>query len=145
MKLISLNSKQFSISKYLIYFILMAFLLKPLFTKSYYALTFTKTTGILQYFKYTHYARRTYYYPAVDFVIKNDTFTCFGSKFQHDAVYPGDTLPVIYNPVNPGKAYVFTFLGFWSPELVYIVPFSLILSLTFLGISSIPDNFIIRL
>jgi hypothetical protein len=148
MKLISINSRQFSFSKYLIYFILMGFLLKPLINKVWYAITFNNAKGVVKSITFTDYqgrkGKQTNYYPVVDFIIGADTFTCYGSSFQHDGLYVHDSVSVIYNPKNPNNAYVYSFLGSWAPKFVYIIPFSLILSLGFLGIDSIPENFVIK-
>lgn len=149
MPLISKNSKQISCSKYLLYCILMGFLLKPLLNKVWDAITFNITKGVVKSITFTEYEgnrkKYTTYYPVVDFIIEKDTFTCIGSQFQHEEFYVHDSVSVIYNSKNPANAYVYSLLGFWAPQLVYVIPFSLILSLLFLGIDHIPKRFVLHL
>ncbi|GAB2806028.1 hypothetical protein [Ferruginibacter profundus] len=145
MALLSIQSRQISISKYLIYFILMGVLLKPMGTKLWYAITYTKTKGAVKYFTFNKPYRNTYYYPVVAFVVNQDTLTCTGSSLQHDAINVHDSVSVIYGPGDSPKAYVYTFLGFWAPPLTYIAPAALVLTLIFLGVTTIPQNFVIKL
>ena len=148
MKWITLNTKQFSISKYLLYFIAMGLLLKQLLPKIWYSFSFIKTKGIVDSYTYSEYqgrrGRTTSYYPVVNYVVRSDTFTCYGSSFEHDELHPNDKVSVIYDPGDPANAFVYTFLGFWAPRLTYIIPFSLLLSLAFLGLDSIPTHITIR-
>jgi Protein of unknown function (DUF3592) len=127
----------------------MGFLLKPLINKIWYALTFNTTKGVVKSITFTEYEgnrkKHTTYYPVVDFIIKNDTFTCTGSQFQHEEFYVHDSVSVIYNPKRPTNAYVYSLLGFWAPQLVYVIPVSLILSLIFFGTGLIPKRFVLKL
>jgi hypothetical protein len=145
MALLSIQSRQISISKYLIYFILMGFLLKPMATKLWYAITYTKTKGVVKYFTFNKPSRTTYYYPVVAFIVNKDTFTCTGSSLQHDAMNVHDSVTVLYEPGTSPKAYVYTFLGFWAPPLTYIIPGALLLTLIFLGVTTIPQNFVLKI
>ena len=146
--LIRINRHQVSISKYLVFYILMLILLKPLYPKIIDALRYHKTVGVVDAFTFTEYdgyrGKRTRYYPVVKFTVNADTFTCYGSSLQHDGLYVHDSIRVMYDPGNPSKAYVYTFLGFWAPRLTYIIPLSVILLLTFFGLTNIPRYFSIK-
>jgi hypothetical protein len=135
MKLISIGANHFSINKYLVCGIVMLILLYPnVFKDCYYAITFKKTKGIIDSFTFTEYAssrggKRTSYYPVVFYQVENNTYRCLGSKFQRDGSHVNDSVTVIYNQSNPSKAFVYSFLGFWAPELIYAIPLVLILTL----------------
>lgn len=142
MKLFILEPRAFGISKYLVYFIILFFLLRPVARKIWYALTYTRTEGKVVFFEeyeyYTSKGRRVAYYPVVEFTVDQQKYRCFGSRFQKDAVNIDMQLPVIYDPKNISNAYVYTFLGYWGPNVAFLAPVVLFVSLMFLGLDSVP-------
>ena len=137
------------INKYKIYFVVISiFIGFTIFPKAWKTYTYNKTKGIVRYFLYKENEssrRKTKtFYPLVDFTVKNTNYTCLGSSFQHEEIYRGDTVSVIYNEKDPEQAYVYTFLGFWGPTLVYFIPIALIISLGF-GLDYIPKIIKIKL
>ena len=147
-RLIFIEDRKLSISKYLIYFILMFILLLPLTKKVWYALTFSRTNGFVNTFIVRHTTgrrARTYYYPEVEYTVGKHRYICYGSSFQHDVVRVLDSLTVIYSPSNPQRGYLYTTLAYWMPPLMYIIPFSLMLTLACFGLSTIPRYFVLKL
>jgi hypothetical protein len=124
----------------------MGWLLNPLWSKIHQAITYTKTYGTVYAFLERPSSGRSgvRYYPVVDFTINGEKHRCYGSRYEHDELRDGDTVAVIYNPVDPDNAYVYNALGYWAPPFVYIIPLGLLLTLIS-GISSIPPYFEFRL
>lgn len=150
MKLISFGPNHFSINKYLIYGIVMLLVLYPTFFKDcYYAITFKKTQAVIESFTFSDFTgsrgrKRTNYYPVASYQVDNKTYRCLGSKFQHEGLDVHDSVAVIYDQQDHSKAYVYNFLGFWAPELVYVIPLLLLLSLL-VSLDRIPKNLTLRL
>ncbi len=135
---------QLTFNKYILYFVLMAALLGyGVVPKIWYACTCKKTTGVIKYFEQRKYNSRGGIkyneYPLVDFVVDGNTYEFYGNRYQRDNLYAGDTVKVIYDPAFKRNAYINTFVGFWAPEVVYVIPISLILFLVF-GLDSIPKK-----
>jgi hypothetical protein len=149
MKLISISRTQITISKFLIYYLLIIGLLIPtIFKDFYYALTFEKTKGEIESFLFKESTGKrggkvTRYYPVVQYQVGDTLYSCLGSEFLHEGSYLHDKVPIIYQPDNPSHAFVYSFLGFWATELVYIIPFSLMLTLM-VFLDSIPKYITIR-
>jgi hypothetical protein len=116
--------------------------------KVWYVLTYTKTKGIVSSIIYresrSRGGTRTNYYPVVDFIANNQKISCVGGRFGREETYMNDSLVVIYNSNSPAKAFVYDFLGFWATELVFVIPFSLLLTLI-LGVDGIPKLITIRI
>jgi len=149
LKLFILEPRKFGVSKYLVYFIILFFLLRPVARKTWYALTFTKTKGVVVYFRehefYTSRGRRVTEYPVVEFTVNQQAYRCVGSSFQKEAVNIEQQLPVIYDPDNISHAYVYTFLGYWGPNVAYLAPAILLFSLMFLGLDSVPKMLTLKI
>jgi hypothetical protein len=116
----------------------MLFLVSPLLKKSWYFLSFSRTRGIVESYLMVRNVRRARFYPEVKFIVNNDTLYCTGSSFQKEGLHTNDSVTVIYDPKNARHAYEGSFLGFWAPDLVYILPFGLLLSLMVLGLEEVP-------
>ncbi|KAA9034439.1 hypothetical protein FW778_22425 [Ginsengibacter hankyongi] len=138
------QTKELTFNKYIIYWLLMALLLGySVIPKLYHTIVYKKTTGIIKYFdqqKYYSQGRIKYdQLPLVDFKVNNNTYEFYGNKYLRDAYYAGDTVQVIYDPALKGDAYINTFLGIWSPEVVYVLPTALIIFLI-IGLDRIPQT-----
>lgn len=134
---------QLNINKYKLYFVLIAILFGySYFPKLWYALTYNRTSGIVDSFTYTeskgYRSKTTNYYPVVLFTVNNNIYSCLGSSFQHDELYRLNKVTVIYDGRNPKKAFVYTTLGFWAPPLVYVLPLFVIISAILLSVGSLP-------
>ena len=151
MKLIVLKARVFSINKYLIYFVILFFLLKPFVKRSWYALTYHKTKGLVKYFDVHEFystsgtGRYSKYYPVVEFSVDSNIYTCRGSSFQKDVVNIGTEVPVLYDLKNANNAYVYTFLAFWGPDVAYLIPVIIFFTLAFLGLDSIPKYLTLKI
>ena len=151
MKLIILKAREFSINKYLIYFVILFFLLKPFVQRFWYEVTYQKTKGFVLYFDEDEFytfsgtGRYSKYYPVVEFSVDSNTYRCRGSSFQKDVLNTGSQVPVLYDPKNPNHAYVYTFLAFWGPNVAYLVPVIIFFTLAFLGLDSIPKYLTLKI
>lgn len=147
MSLLIINRREIGINKFLIYALLMFCLLYPtIFKDCLYAITFSRAKGKVTSFIVTENKtgkRNTKYFPVAEFQVNDTIYTSIGSHYEHQNVYLHDSVSIIYDPKNPTKSYHFSFNGFWSPELVYVLPFSLLLTLMFF-LDSIPNYFTLR-
>ncbi|MFT3679923.1 MAG: DUF3592 domain-containing protein [Ferruginibacter sp.] len=110
----------------------------------YYAVTFKRTIGEVITLKTEKIPGvRARHYPVIRFNLNNSSYDFEGSSFLYAGSQMGDSVPVIFDPGDPSKAFVYTYLGFWAPELVYLLPFSLTLTLM-VFLDSIPQYFTIR-
>ncbi|MBP6430160.1 MAG: DUF3592 domain-containing protein [Ferruginibacter sp.] len=137
------------INKYKLYLVLMLILLGATYGKQiWYALTFIKTTGIIrEYESQLNYGgRRTTisYFPLVDFNLGEATYSFYGSSNLHETYVEGSKVPVIYNPKNPSKAYVYTFLGYWGNSFLIVFPIFVVLSMFLLSVGVLPKILVIN-
>lgn len=94
-------------------------------------ITYKNTTGV--YLNHTIENRkvnsrngRTYtesiYTPVVRIEVDGKRYHFISNHFLHDEADIGHEVPVKYNKHNPSKAFVNTFLGYWGPPLLYVIP-----------------------
>lgn len=142
--------KELRINKYLLYWVIIVitcwFTILP---RCWHAITFSKTIGEVRHFGYYKipYKRgyRIAWYPIVDFSLENKNYSFLGSDVQHDELNRGDKVELIYNPKNPSDAYIYSWLGFWAPPLVYFIPIFIIVSGFLLSVGFLPRVLVIKL
>ena len=138
------------INKYILYWTIIIF--TSCFTiapKIWYAITFSKTNGMIRHFVFsedeTGSRTKTTWYPLIDFEIKSQKISFYGSDLEHDEFDRGDIVPVIYNAKNPKDAYVYSFPGFWGPSLLYFLPVFVFASAFLLSVGFLPRILILKL
>jgi hypothetical protein len=140
--LLRIHANGFSISKNLLYAIIMfSFIGVVIVPRLWAVATYKHTSGGVDRFDLIsplgNTTRARVPAPVVIYRVDSVWYEVLGSAEQKDLTHEDDVLPVIYDPNNPAKSYVYGFTGFWSPVIAIGVPFILITTLA-LGIDSIP-------
>ena len=106
--------------------------------KIWYALTYQKTSGIVDHYTSSNYKDIKSLIPYAKFYVATDSFYAKGSEWENEEYQQGNNAPVIYSASDPRKAYIFTFLGFWMPGLIIFFICFLSFSAVFLGKGILP-------
>ncbi|HMD01268.1 MAG TPA: DUF3592 domain-containing protein [Ferruginibacter sp.] len=119
--------------KYVIYTAVMILVWFPFLKRVSYAICYDKTQGTVdgwQVFESQgRRGRRLTYYPIVDYKVSGIVYTTYGSRYERDEFNTGAPVTVLYDPESPGDAYLYNFISFWGPPLMWIVPLSLFLTM----------------
>jgi hypothetical protein len=132
------------LNKYKVYFVVLIIgYLIFYFPKIVHLITYSHTTGLVTRFESEYVSRsrgRGYYknYPVIEFTTKQYRVTFAAPSFMAELVSEGYTVPVIYDPDQPENAYANTFLGYWGPEAVWLLPLTLMWTGIMLGKNFIP-------
>ena len=144
--MIESSSKEYiSINKYWLYLIIVSLVFGIfLLPKLYYLQTYSKAYGKVSGYHdvEVHHKRGSYTkrYPIIQFETSKYIVKILAPEYIYNETRSRSNFPVLYNPNNPEKAFVFTKLAYWGESFKYLIPFFLCWTALIFGVGFLPKN-----
>ncbi len=138
------------IDKFILYFLVVAFVVTLLCGRRLYAyLFYDRTEGRVTSFEkvWVNTKRGGYYnnYPVVEFDTKEYHVSFIAPPYMEEVAGIGKNFTVLYNRKNPEDAYVLNFYGLWGESAKYLIPFFLIWTIVVLSPDFIPRKIVFQI
>ena len=130
-----------TINKYLLYFIVL-FTVFALFLgkRIFHAITYKHSKGVVIGFDYSEGRKYTKKYPIIEFEAEKYVIEFTAPSYMAESVYVDKIVDVIYDPKDPGNAYVNNFYGLWGNAFIFLLPFFLIWTIIIIGKDFVPKR-----